>query len=149
MGGYAGKILEIDLSADGISKVNTDSFPIHDYVGGKGLGAYILQSELEVNVDPLSPRNILMFLTGPLNGICPSTKMCVVGKSPLTGTFDDSYVGGHIASELKYAGYDGIIVRGRKDEPAYIRISDEAVEIEDAKETISSTNRHIIADYCF
>ena len=135
MGGYTRKILRIDLSADKIFKIDTDSFPIRDYVGGKGLGAYILYDEMEANVDPLSPKNMLMFLTGPLNGICPSTKMCVVGKSPLTGTFDDSYMGGHIASELKYAGYDGIIVEGRKNEPAYIRVSDEEVEIRDAFET--------------
>lgn len=134
MGGSAGKILRIDLSADKVFKVDTNSFPIHDYVGGKGLGAYILYNELEANVDPLSPKNTLAFLTGPLNGICPSTKMCVVGKSPLTGTFCDSYMGGHISSELKYAGYDGIIVEGRKDEPAYIRISDEEAEIGDAKD---------------
>jgi aldehyde:ferredoxin oxidoreductase len=133
MGGYAGKILRIDLSTDKVFTVNIESFPIHDYIGGKGLGAYILYNELGANIDPLSPENVLMFLTGPLNGICPSTKMCVVGKSPLTGTFDDSYVGGHIASELKYAGYDGVIIKGRKDEPVYIRISDEDVEIEDGK----------------
>jgi len=133
MGGYTGKILRIDLSADKVFTVNTDSFRIREYLGGKGLGAYILYDELEANIDPLSPKNLLIFLTGPLNGICPSTKMCVVSKSPLTGTFADSYIGGHIASELKYAGYDGVIIKGKADEPVYIRISDENVEIEDAR----------------
>jgi len=134
MGGYAGKILRIDLSTDKIFEVDTNSFPIHDYVGGKGLGAYILYNEMEAKVDPLSPKNMVTFLTGPLNGICPSTKMCVVSKSPLTGIFDDSYMGGHIASELKYAGYDGVIIKGRKEKPAYLKISDEEVEIKDARD---------------
>ena len=133
MGGYVGKILRIDLSAGKIFAENINNFPIREYIGGKGLGAYILFKELKASVHPLNEENILMFLTGPLNGICPSTKMCVVSKSPLTRTFDDSYMGGHIASELKYAGYDGIIVFGKSDEPVYIRISDEDVEIKDAE----------------
>lgn len=132
MNGYMGKILRVDLSTDRTYEIPITNFPLSDYIGGKGLGAFILFQEVKPETDALDSDNVLAFLTGPLNGLCPSTKMCVVSKSPLTGTFDDSYVGGHIASELKYAGYDGVIIKGRRQAPSYLHISDTKVEILDA-----------------
>ena len=133
MGGYVGKLLRIDLSTGKTSEEDITRFPLHQFLGGKGLASHILFNELEARIDPLGPKNKLLFLTGPLNGICPSTKMCIAGKSPLTGTFCDSYVGGHAAPELKYAGYDGVIVEGVAEEPVYIRIEDGETEIKDAE----------------
>ena len=128
MNGYTGRILRVDLSKDSLSETATDKLPTSSFVGGKGFGAFILNNELKQGIDPLSPDNLLVFFTGPLNGLCPSTKICVISKSPLTGTFADSYMGGHIASELKYAGYDGIIIKGRREFPGYLRVA-ETVEV--------------------
>jgi aldehyde:ferredoxin oxidoreductase len=84
--------------------------------------------------EPLSPQNILMFMPGPLTGtLAPAMRGCVVTKSPLTGTFADSYFGGHFAQEIRYCGYDGIIISGAAAEPSYIFIDEGKVEIRSAE----------------
>ena len=136
MGGYAGFVLEVDLTTGRTKKTATDQlFDLRLFVGGKGFGAVTLWKELKPEVEPLSPGNILIFLTGPLTGtLCPGTRMCVVTKSPLTGTFCDSYVGGHLGAEFKFAGYDALIVRGRSEMPVYLWIKDDYVDVCDAKD---------------
>ncbi|MFQ6074470.1 MAG: aldehyde ferredoxin oxidoreductase N-terminal domain-containing protein, partial [Candidatus Bathyarchaeia archaeon] len=133
--GYAGKILEVDLTRQKIQKASTENyFNAELFVGGKGLGALALWRELNPHIDPFSPENILVFSTGPLTGtLCPSVRMCIITKSPLTHTFCDSHVGGHLGPEIKFAGYDSIIVRGKSEHPVYLWINDEEVEICDAK----------------
>ncbi len=135
MGGYAGAVLEIDLTTGRIRKTATDQFfDVGLFVGGKGFGAVTLWKKLKPEIDPLSPDNILMFLTGPLTGtLCPGTRMCVVTKSPLTGTFCDSYVGGHLGPEFKFAGYDALIVSGRSERPVYLWVKDDDVDVCDAE----------------
>jgi aldehyde:ferredoxin oxidoreductase len=135
MGGYAGYVLEVDLTNEKIKRIATNEyFDTGLFIGGKGLGAITLWKELKPEVDPLSPDNILMFLTGPLTGtLCPGTRMCVVTKSPLTGTFCDSYVGGHLGAEFKFAGYDALIVRGKSESSVYLWIKDADVDVCDAE----------------
>ncbi|MFQ6064807.1 MAG: aldehyde ferredoxin oxidoreductase family protein [Candidatus Bathyarchaeia archaeon] len=134
-GGYAGLVLDVDLTTDRIRKTPTDQFfNTKLFIGGKGLGAVTLWKKLKPKVDPLSPENILMFLTGPLTGtLCPGTRMCVVTKSPLTNTFCDSYVGGHLGAEFKFAGYDALVVRGRSEKPVYLWIKDDTIDLCDAE----------------
>ena len=134
-GGYAGKILEINLTDGDVKKVETENYFDSDlFIGGKGLAAYILWKELEKNVDAFSEENMLVFATGPLTGtLCPGTRMCIATKSPLTGLFCDSYVGGHLGAELKFAGYDAVVVRGKSEKPVYLWICDNDIEICDAK----------------
>ncbi len=106
-----------------------------DFVGGKGLGAYLLYRELEAGVDPLSPENILFFMTGPLQGL-PAVmigRWTLVTKSPLTGLFLDSHSGGPLGREIKNAGYDAIAVTGKSDKPVTILIEDDKVTFNDAK----------------
>jgi len=133
--GYVGEVLEADLTSQKIQKVPTKKyFDAKLFVGGKGLGALVLWKELKPHIDPLSPENILVFSTGPLTGTpCPSTRMCIVTKSPLTNTFCDSHIGGHLGSEIKFAGYDAVIVRGKSERPVYLWMNSEEVEICDAK----------------
>lgn len=133
--GYAGKILEADLTSQKTQEVSTESyFDIKSFIGGKGLGALALWKELKPHTDPFSPENILVFSTGPLTGTpCPSVRMCIVTKSPLTHTFCDSHVGGHLGPEIKFAGFDAIIVRGESESPVYLWVNNEEVEICDAK----------------
>lgn len=133
--GYAGKILEVDLTSQKIQKASTEKYlNVELFVGGKGLGALALWRELKPHTDPFSPENLLVFSTGPLTGTpCPSVRMCIITKSPLTNTFCDSHVGGHLGPEIKFAGYDAIIVRGRSERPVYLWVNNEEVEICDAK----------------
>jgi len=130
-GGYVGKILKIDLTSEKIDIIRTKNyFNIDLFIGGKGLAAYTLWKELKTGIDPFSEDNLLVFATGPLTGtLCPGTRMCIATKSPLTGLFCDSYVGGHLGAEIKMAGYDAVIIGGKSEKPVYIWIYDENVEI--------------------
>jgi aldehyde:ferredoxin oxidoreductase len=133
--GYVGKILEVDLTSQKIQKTSTEKyFSVDLFVGGKGLGSLVLWRELKPHTEPFSPENLLVFSTGPLTGtLCPSARMCIITKSPLTNTFCDSHVGGHLGPEIKFAGYDAIIVRGKSQRPVYLWVGNEEVEICDAK----------------
>ncbi|MEM2892047.1 MAG: aldehyde ferredoxin oxidoreductase family protein [Thermoplasmata archaeon] len=133
--GYVGKVLRVDLTNEKITTepLNREWAKLH--IGGKGLGARYLFEELKPGIDPLSPDNILMIWTGPLTGtMVPLTsRYVVITKSPLTGTFLDSYAGGYFAPELKYAGFDGVIITGKAKKPVYLWIKDGKAEIRDAK----------------
>ena len=104
-----------------------------DFVGGKGFGAKLLHDLNPPGVDPLAPENTIMFLTGPLTATAaPSMRACVVTKSPLTGIYLDSFFGGRFGPEIKYAGYDGLIITGRAPEPTYLWINDHQVSFHSA-----------------
>ena len=98
------------------------------------MGAQILFDEVPRGADPLGPENRLVFAMGPLAGTnAPgSGRFALVGKSPLTGVFGEAYTGGFFAHELKYAGYDGIVVQGESDRPVYVHIRDGQAELRDA-----------------
>lgn len=148
---YTNTFLVIDLT-DGIAETQAVPEPLKsDYIGGKGFGARLLWDRVSPGTDPLGPDNPLMFMTGPLTGtLAPAMRGCVVTKSPLTGLFLDSYFGGSFAPEIKYAGYDGIIIQGRADRPVYIWIDDGRVEFRDARHLIGTdileANRRIKAE---
>jgi aldehyde:ferredoxin oxidoreductase len=133
--GFTGKVLRVDLSNDKVTVEPTKMEWAKQYIGGKGLGARYLYDELKPGTDPLSPDNPLMIWTGPLVGtMVPLTsRYVVITKSPLTGTFLDSYAGGYFGPELKYAGFDGIIVNGKAEKPSYLWVNDGKGEIRDAK----------------
>jgi len=131
--GYMGKILDINLSSKKSEVIPLDSVKARKFIGGKGLGGVLLFERMGARVDSLSPESQLLFVTGPLTGTyCPSTRTVVIGKSPATGTFCDSYVGGHLGPELKFAGYDVLGLRGKSDDPCYVYIHDDRVEIRPA-----------------
>jgi aldehyde:ferredoxin oxidoreductase len=132
--GYVGKYLKIDLTDDRIKEYSLDLDLARQYIGGKGLGAKILYDNLDSQISPLSPNNILLFITGPLTGtsIQTSGRWCIVTKSPHTGLFTDSHIGGKFGYKLKRAGFDFIQIQGKADSPSYIQISDEGVTIHPA-----------------
>jgi aldehyde:ferredoxin oxidoreductase len=132
--GYAGKILRVDLSRKEVNLRKLPEETCREYVGGKGFGAKILFEEVEPKADPYHPTNLLIFATGPVNGLMLSgaAKFCAVFKSPLTGIWGESQCGGYFAPQLKRAGYDIIIIQGKSNTPVYITIEDENVEIRDA-----------------
>jgi aldehyde:ferredoxin oxidoreductase len=133
--GYTGKVLRVDLTNEKIATEPLNREWAKRFIGGKGLGARYLFEELKPGVDPLSPDNVLMIWTGPLVGtMVPLTsRYAVVTKSPQTGTFLDSYAGGYFGPELKYSGFDGVIIKGKASKPVYLWINDGKAEIRDAK----------------
>ncbi|MBE0518045.1 MAG: aldehyde ferredoxin oxidoreductase family protein [Thermoplasmata archaeon] len=133
--GYTGKVLRVDLTNEKISTEPLNKEWAKQYIGGKGLGAKYLFEELKPGTDPLSPENILSVWTGPLVGtLVPLTsRYVIVTKSPLTGTFLDSYAGGFFGPEIKYSGFDGLIITGKASKPVYLWLNDGKAEIRDAK----------------
>ena len=124
MKGICGKLLEIDLTSGKTKTLPVKKELYEKYLGGRGLGIRLLYDMLPPKTDPLSPENLLFFLTGPLTGtyVTGSSKFVVVTKSPLTQGWCDSYSSGRISVELKKAGYDGLVIRGRSNHPCYLRI---------------------------
>ena len=130
---YTNKLLIIDLSSESFETLPVPDTFKADFIGGKGFGAKLLYDRVFSGTDPLGKDNVLMFMTGPLTGtMAPAMRGCVVTKSPLTGIFLDSYFGGSFAPEIKYAGYDGLIIKGQARKPVFIWINDDTVEIRDA-----------------
>jgi aldehyde:ferredoxin oxidoreductase len=135
MRGYAGKFSEIDLSTGDVKDIRFQEEALRKYLGGRGLATKILWDDFGdrwETVDPLGPENILTILAGPLTGYYPGGRMCVSGKSALTYGIVGSTVGGEHAIDMRCAGYDGLIVKGRAEKPAYILVTDDRVEIKDA-----------------
>jgi aldehyde:ferredoxin oxidoreductase len=108
----------------------------HDFLGERGLATKYLMENMDPSADPLGPDNVLIFATGPLSGTMASTsgRYAVVTKGPLTGAIACSNSGGKFGAELKFAGYDLLIVEGRADRPVYLHIVDDTVEILSADE---------------
>jgi len=132
--GYNGKILRVDLTTKQISVEEHDEVWYRTYMGGGCMGAYYLLNEMEKGVDPLSPDNLLIMAPSIMTGAPAAglSRHAVVTKSPLTHTFLDSQGGGWWAPELKFAGYDAIVIKGKSENPCYIWIKNGAVEIRDA-----------------
>ena len=136
MNGWTGTILRVNLTKGTVTREATDMEKAHAYIGARGLGARIITDEVDPAVDPLGPANKLVFATGPLTGTFgPSAgRYNVVTKGPLNNVLAASNSGGEWGSELKYAGYDALIVEGRAAHPVYLWINDDAVEIRDASD---------------
>jgi len=134
MYGWTGKILRIDLSRRNCSVEDLPFGLARQYIGGRGLGDRILFDEVDPRTDPLSPENKLIFATGPMTGtgVPAGGRFIVVGKSPLTGAIANPCCGGYLGANLKFAGYDVIIVEGKSPEPVYISIVNDTVEIRPA-----------------
>jgi len=134
MKGYMGKILRINLDSSVVTSEVLEEKLLRTYIGGSGLGAKFLLDECDSNTDPLGPDNPLIIMTGPFCGtrIPTSGRHAIVTKSPLTGIFAESDVGGTWGYDFKKAGFDGIIIKGKAPKPVYIWIDDGNVEIRDA-----------------
>ncbi len=132
--GYTGKILRIDLTHRKIeTETRSDDF-YRTYLGGRGMVGHYLLNELPQGVEPLSPENVLVFANGPLTGAAVSGqgRNGAGAKSPLTGGFGNAEGGGYWGAELKRAGFDGIIVSGRAEQPVYLWIHDRQAEFRNA-----------------
>lgn len=134
MYGYHGKVMLIELDEQSIRWESLDETVLRRFLGGTGLGAYLLYTYSPPGVDPLSPENPLIFVTSPLVGsrLTTSSKFAVVTKSPLTGFIGDSLSSSFLATELKKTGFDAIVVTGRSPSPTMLAITDDSVEFLDA-----------------
>jgi aldehyde:ferredoxin oxidoreductase len=133
--GYSGKILRINLSTQKTQIEATSQDLARRFIGGTGLAGYLLYQEIPQGIDPLGSENKLYFCTGPATGtVWPTAgRMAIVSKSPLTGIWAESHVGGHLGPEIKYAGYDFVIIEGQADKPTVISVVDQNVEFHSGK----------------
>ena len=134
MSTYCGKLLRINLTDGTISTEPIDPAKARKYVGGRGLGTRYLADEIDPAVDPLSPANKLILAAGPLTGTrAPAAgRYMAITKSPLTGTVACSNSGGYWGAELKFAGWDMVVIEGRAAAPCYVTIRDGEAAIHDA-----------------
>ncbi|MEM0379281.1 MAG: aldehyde ferredoxin oxidoreductase N-terminal domain-containing protein, partial [Nanopusillaceae archaeon] len=142
MFGYNGKILRIDLSNQKIKEEKIDEKILKLWIGGRGLGIYYFIKEVDPKVDPLSDNNKIIFMIGPLTGIAGAPlpgRAIAVSKSPLNNRLSWSSAGGKFGTYLKFAGYDGIVVEGKSENPVYISIIENKVEIKNANEIWGKT----------
>jgi aldehyde:ferredoxin oxidoreductase len=148
---YTGNVLRVNLGTGKAVKEPLNKEWARDYLGGKGLSIKYLYEELKPGIDPLSPENKLILMTGPTTGtIVPNSgKLAIAAKSPATGTILDCSIGGHFAPELKFAGYDAVIIEGKAKNPVYLFIEDDLVELRSARELWGKgahETEHIIAE---
>jgi aldehyde:ferredoxin oxidoreductase len=134
MSGFEGKIVEVNLTTGAVKKFNVPQEVLRKFMGGSGLGAKLFFDAVSPDVDPLSGDNTLFFTTGPLTGtnIPGGARSSACFKSPLTNIWGESNCGGNFGPELRYAGYDGIAIKGASSKPVYLLIDDDRVEIKDA-----------------
>ena len=135
--GYVGTLLKVDLTEGTIEKIPTDTYDLDKWIGGRGLGSIIHWTECPPTAGALDPENVITFLTGPVTGtMLDGGRTFIQTVSPAgypdTGSFCRSSFGGAFAPEMKFAGYDGIIIKGKAAKPVYLYINDDVVEIRDA-----------------
>lgn len=135
IGGFTNRVAWIDLNTSNIEYKGVDEEDAKKYIGARGLGVkYVFENG--PTVEPFSPDNILCVMNGPLTGtdVNMSGRLAVVTKSPLTGTVADSHMGGWTAAKLKWAGFDGLVFKGKADKPTYAYVADGQVTLHDASD---------------
>lgn len=146
---WAGKILRVNLSAGTVTPEPLNMDWARQYLGSRGLGTKYLVSEIDPQVDPLSPDNKIIWATGPLTGTMASTggRYTVITKGPLTGAIACSNSGGYWGAELKMAGWDMVMFEGKSPKPVYLYINDDVAELRDAADiwgkSVWETEEHL------
>jgi len=136
MYGWTGKMLQVDLSTRSITIENIDEEILHLYLGGRGLGAYLVYNGVSPDMDPFGPENILAFCTGAMTGVRVPTggRSSLSTLSPLTGTIFDANTGSTFGVRLKWTGFDALVVTGRSGTPVWLQITEEGCSIHDASD---------------
>jgi aldehyde:ferredoxin oxidoreductase len=133
IGGFANRVAWVDLTSGGIEYKPIDEADARKYIGARGLGVkYVFDNGPQV--EPFSPDNLLCVMNGPLTGtnVNMSGRLAVVTKSPLSGTVADSHMGGWTAAKLKWAGFDGLVFKGKAAKPVYAYVENGEVTLHDA-----------------
>ena len=136
MNGWTGRCLRVNLSANDFETEEIPQELMERFLGGRGLGVKVLSNEMDPQVDPLSPDSKIIFVSGPLvgTGAVTGASCNVVTKSALSGTIACAKMRGHFGAELKFAGFDMIIVEGKADSPVILSILDDKINIQPAPE---------------
>jgi len=150
-GGYTGKVLRINLTEKTSKKEKLPLEVARDFIGGAGFGIKYLFDEVKGGTDPLGPENKLIYAPGPFTGtsIPCASRMTVVAKSPLTQAVGMALSGGYFPAEMKFAGYDALIIEGKAEKPTYLWIKDGTVRFQDASKiwgTLTSDCQQVIKD---
>jgi aldehyde:ferredoxin oxidoreductase len=132
--GYAGRILHVDLTHETFTVETPDESFYRFYLGGSAMGLHYLLKEMQAGVDPLGPDNELTMMLSPLTGapISGQSRMTANALSPLTHGVADSQCGGFFPAEMKFAGFDGIVIKGKASRPVYLWLHDGVAELRDA-----------------
>ena len=135
MRGYTGKFLDVNLSSKEVKTFGMDEYVLKHFLGGDGLTSYYLYKEIPEGVDAMSAENVSMIATGPLTGTLwpTSGRFHIAAKSPLTGFWGEGNCGGFFGPEMKFAGFDGIVIRGKAQSPVFIDIYNDNVTIKSAE----------------
>ncbi len=153
MYGYHGRIARINLSTGSIKVEELDEDFAKKWLGTRGFGIHVLLKEMDPKADPLGEENKIMYTTGPLTGTSAPTggRYMVITKSPLTGYIAMANSGGFFGAELKFAGWDMLIVEGKAENPVYISIKDDDIEIKDASHVwgkrVSETEKILMEEF--
>ncbi len=133
---YDRRMAIVDLSKGKVKEYTIPKKWRRDFLGGRGINSYLLYNLIEKGTDPFSPRNVLVLGVGPLGGtLAPSSsRFNVSGLSPETGILGDSNCGGFFGPELRFAGFDHLVLRGKSKKPSYVNVQDGEIEIRDAKD---------------
>ena len=140
---YMNQILRVNLNTKVCNNEPLDLNIAQKFLGGRGYAVKVLYDELKQGIDPLSPDNKIMIMTGPMTGTTSptSSRWCMTFKSPLTRkTLNTSHCGGKLGIELKRAGYDGIIFEEASETPIYLLISENSVSLKDASDLWGKLN---------
>jgi len=145
MFGYAGKILHVDLTTGSLDVEEPPEELYRTYLGGSALALYYLLKNTPAGADPYGPENTMAFMLSGITGapIAGQSRCTVVAKSPLTGGVGDSQAGGFWPAELKFAGFDGIVVRGTSPKPVYLWINKGEAELRDAAHLWGKTTTEV------
>ncbi len=145
--GYTGKILHVDLTRGTLDVETPDEAFYRKYMGGSAMGVYYVLREVPKGADPLGPENVLTLFTSVTTGaaISGQSRINANAKSPISGAIGDSQAGGYFPAELKFAGFDGIVIKGKSPKPVYLSIMDGKPELHDAAHLIGKITGEVQA----
>ena len=143
--GYTGNILHVDLTTGALTVENPPESFYRKYLGGSAMGLHYILKEMKPGADPLGPDNVLTLMLSPLTGapIAGQSRMTANAKSPLVDGIGDSQAGGFFPAEMKFAGFDGIVVKGKAAKPVYLWLSEGKAELRDAAHLWGKTTTEV------
>ena len=136
--GYTGKILHVDLTNGKLDVEQPEETFYRTYMGGSAMGLFYILRDTPAGVDPLAPENVLTLMISVTTGasISGQSRLNANAKSPIGGTIGDSQSGGFFPAELKFAGFDGIVIKGRSPKPVYLSLINGEAALKDARHLI-------------
>ena len=145
--GYTGKILHVDLTHRKLDVEEPPETFYHKYMGGSAMGLYYILRDMPAGVDPLAPENVLTFMLSVTTGaaISGQSRINVNAKSPMSGAIGDSQAGGFFPAEFKFAGFDGIVVKGCSPSPVYLSILHGEPKLHDASHLMGKVTGEVEA----